>query len=70
MILGIALLSLIPYFTIWEKTSVKAALISLPTIGEHDLVLYERAYMVPQDFFYRGAANAVWGITRLRDHFP
>jgi hypothetical protein len=69
MILGIALLSLVPYFTIWEKTSVKAALNSLPTIGEHDLVLYERAYMAPQDFFYRGTTNDVWGITNMRDHF-
>jgi len=60
--LGLSLISLAPYFTVWHKTKAALAFHALPTSSQPAAVLLERAYRAPVAFYYLGGDAQVWGL--------
>lgn len=61
LILGVALLSLIPYWSVWTKTPGPIAFGAIPPEQRSALVM-DRAYMAPEFFFYAGATTDILGV--------
>ena len=61
LVLGVALLSLIPYWSVWTKTPGPVAFGLIPPAQRSALVL-DRAYMAPEFFFYAEATTDILGI--------
>lgn len=64
---GVALVSLIPYYTIWEKDNSKVAFSWLPNSDRNGVVLMERAYLSPLAHFYLGPDTQVLGLKFVED---
>lgn len=60
--LAISLASLIPYYTVWQKTDTRIAFGTIPAGSPQPAILLDRAYMGPVAFYYLGAGAEVWGI--------
>jgi len=60
--LGIALLSLIPYYTIWQKDNSRNAFHSLPQSDRGGVVLLEKHYISSLPYFYLGTEAHVIGL--------
>lgn len=60
--LGIALLSLIPYYTIWEKDNSRIAFHSLPESDRGGVVVLEKHYISSLPYFYLGKDAHVIGL--------
>lgn len=61
LILAVALLSLLPYWSVWTKTPGPVAFSLLPAEQRSALVM-DRAYMAPEFFFYAGATRGILGV--------
>ncbi len=59
--LFLAVNSLWPYYRVWQKTALPAALRQVPASGERVLIL-RPAYLAPVAYFYAGTDIAVWGV--------
>ncbi len=64
---GVALASLIPYYTIWNKDNSKDAFGALPNVAADGVVLMDRAYMSPLAHFYLGTDVHVLGLKFVED---
>jgi hypothetical protein len=59
----VALVSLIPYFTIWQKADAARAFSSFPTaINHQDLILLESPSIAPLAYFYLDPTINLWGV--------
>lgn len=66
LILGVALLSLIPYWSGWTKTPGPVAFGLIPPEQRSALVM-DRAYMAPEFFFYAEATSGILGVVPHTD---
>lgn len=57
----ISFFTLMPYYTLWEKTDAKAVFSPLENISNQDLILLDRAYRAPVAFYYLGNSSKVFG---------
>jgi uncharacterized membrane protein len=63
LMMAVALVSLIPYFTNWQKADAAQAFGSFPTaINHQDLVLLEYPYIAPLAYFYLDPTINLWGV--------
>ena len=60
--LGIALLSLIPYYTIWNKDYSRDAFLTLPQSEQGGVILLEKSYISSLPYFYLGTDASVIGL--------
>ena len=60
--LGIALLSLNPYYTIWQKDFSRDAFHSLPHYDQGGILLLEKPYISSLPYFYLGTDAQVIGL--------
>ncbi len=51
-VVGLAVLSLLPYYTVWQKSDASAAFRSVLEAGEQEAVLLERSYLAPLAWYY------------------
>ncbi len=58
----IALLSLLPYFTVWQKADSRAAFAGLPQEYHTGYVLLEKSYLSPLVYFYTGIDANIIGV--------
>lgn len=66
LVLGVALLSLIPYWSVWTKTPGPVAFGLIPPEQRAALVM-DRAYMAPEFFFYAEATTGILGVVPQAD---
>ncbi len=57
-----ALASLLPYFTIWQKSDARQAFNSIPALDERNALLLEPRYLASLVRFYRGADTPMLAI--------
>lgn len=60
--LGVSLVSLIPYYTTWQKTNANTTFQNLPAAKKQGALLMHRAYEAPVAFYYLGSGAKVWGL--------
>jgi len=58
----VALSSLVPYFTTWQKTDAHLAFRSLGSLDQGRILLLERAYTAPVARYYLDQETEVWGL--------
>ncbi len=61
-ILGVSLVSLVPYYTTWQKTNADIAFQTLPAARSQGAVLMGWAYEAPVAFYYIEPGARVWGL--------
>ena len=66
IVLGVALLSLIPYWSVWTKTPAPIAYREIPP-GQRSALVLDRAYVAPEVFFYYGATTEILGVVPRAD---
>jgi len=54
IVICLSLISLIPYYTTWQKSDARMAFQSLPELSDHEVVLVEKAYLSPLAYYYLG----------------
>jgi hypothetical protein len=62
VVLLISLVTLLPYYSSWNKTDAGLAFSSLPEGKQTGTILLEHPYEAPLVFYYRPADTEVWGL--------
>jgi uncharacterized membrane protein len=60
----VATFSLVPYFTIWQKSDSAVMLRSIPQVDQHNIVVIEPAYLSVLARYYLGATVPLWQVSQ------
>jgi uncharacterized membrane protein len=69
VLLIITVASLVPYYSVWEKTDADIALRPSLLQGSSEGLILDRAYAAPVAFYYLGSDARIWGLRNGEGYF-